>query len=106
MFRPGLINAVASLRPANTFSVQADGTITSEDFGFVAPTTEEVQAELTRLQTEWDNAEYQRQRKPEYPPMTDYLDAVYWQSQGDATKMTTYLAAVEAVKQRYPKGNV
>jgi hypothetical protein len=106
MFRPGLINAVASLRPSNTFSVHPDGSITSDDLEFVAPTTEEIQAELTRLQTEWDNAEYQRQRKPEYPPMEDYLDAVYWQSQGDNTKMTAYLAAVEAVKQRYPKGNV
>lgn len=106
MFRPGLINAVASLRPANTFSIQPGGLITSDDDGFVAPTTEEVQAELTRLQTEWDNAEYQRLRKPEYPPMEDYLDAVYWQSQGDNTKMTAYLAAVESVKQKYPKGNV
>jgi hypothetical protein len=106
MFRPGLINAVASLRPANTFSVHADGAITSEDEGFIVPTPEEVQTELTILHTKWDNAEYQRQRKPEYPPMEDYLDAVYWQSQGDGTKMTAYLAAVEAVKQRYPKGNV
>jgi hypothetical protein len=38
--------------------------------------------------------------------MADYLDAVYWQSQGDATKMTAYLAAVETVKLAYPKGDV
>ena len=106
MFRPGLINAISSLRPANTFSIRPDGMITSDDIGFIAPTDEEVQAELLRLQTEWDNAEHQRLRKPEYPPMEQYLDAVYWQSQGDNTKMTAYLAAVEAVKQKYPKGNV
>ena len=105
MFRPGILNAVASLRPANTFSVQPDGIITSDDPGFVAPTLEEVQTELTRLQAEYDSTEYQRNRKPEYPPIEDYLDAVFWQAKGDDSKMTTYLAAVEAVKQRYPKEN-
>ena len=39
----------------------------------------------------------------EYPPMTDLADALYWQSKGDESKMTAYLAAVEAVKLKYPK---
>jgi hypothetical protein len=42
-------------------------------------------------------------RRFSYPPMTDYLDAAYWQSQGDDSKMNAYLAAVEAVKTLYPK---
>jgi hypothetical protein len=41
-------------------------------------------------------------RAAAYPPMTDLADALYWQSTGDQTKMTAYLAACEAVKQRYP----
>ena len=52
---------------------------------------------------EWEATEYQRLRKPEYPPLADLADALYWQSQGDESKMTAYLAAVDAVKQKYPK---
>ena len=103
MFRPGLINAVASLRPNNTFSVDPEGKITSQDRGFVVPTAEEVQTELTRLQTEYDSTNYQRKRKPEYPPLENFVDAMYWQTKGDNTKMTAYLAAVDAVKDKYPK---
>lgn len=50
-------------------------------------------AELTYVQ--------KRQRK--YPPLTDLADALYWQSQGDSTKMNEYVAAVKLVKERYPK---
>jgi hypothetical protein len=68
------------------------------------PNKEEIDAEIARLQTEWSATEYQRQRKPEYPPLADLADALYWQAQGDESKMTAYLAAVDAVKIKYPKG--
>ena len=60
--------------------------------------------ELDRIELEESKLEYQRNRKVEYPPLADLADALYWQAQGDETKMTAYLAAVEAVKQKYPKG--
>ena len=69
-----------------------------------APSKEEIEAEVIRLDQQWIDTEYQRNRKPEYPPLADLADALYWQSQGDESKMTAYLAAVEAVKQKYPKG--
>jgi hypothetical protein len=69
------------------------------------PTKAALDAEIVRLQAEWDSTEYQRQRQPEYPPLVDLADALYWQSQGDDSKMSAYLAAVEAVKLKYPKGN-
>lgn len=47
---------------------------------------------------------YQRKRSSEYPPLTDLADALYHQANGDNTKMEAYLAACEAVKQKYPKG--
>jgi hypothetical protein len=68
------------------------------------PSKEELDAEIARLEAEFVSSEYQRLRKFEYPPLADLADAIYWQSQGDETKMTAYLAAVEAVKQKYPKG--
>ncbi len=67
------------------------------------PTKQQILAERARLQAELDATEYQRKRQPEYPPLGDLADAIYWQNQGDSSKMTAYLAAVEAVKDKYPK---
>lgn len=68
------------------------------------PTKQQILDERVRQQEQLDATEYQRQRYPEYPPLSDLADAIYWQQNGDETKMTAYLAAVEAVKQKYPKG--
>lgn len=68
------------------------------------PSKEEVETEVAKLEQEFAANEYKLLRQPEYPPITDLADALYWQSQGDDSKMTAYLAAVEAVKQKYPKG--
>ncbi len=54
-----------------------------------------------RLQTEYDNKEYQRNRAAEYPPVTDYLDAIV---KGDTAQQQTYIDACLAVKSKYPKG--
>lgn len=42
-------------------------------------------------------------RRKAYPPITELADALYWQSQGDQSKMDAYLAKVKAVKDRFPK---
>jgi hypothetical protein len=68
------------------------------------PSREEIEEEVARLEAEWRATDYQRSRQPEYPPLADLADALYWQSQGDESKMTAYLAAVDAVKTKYPKG--
>ena len=67
------------------------------------PSKELVEAEVARLTAELSTTEYQRLRQPEYPPLADLADALYWQAQGDSTKMDQYLAAVAAVKEKYPK---
>lgn len=100
-----IIDSLHSLRPGAEWVVRGD---TYEGIewmdGSEMPTEEEVLAEMERLQADYDAKEYQRLRQPEYPPLTDLADALYWQSQGDETKMTAYLQAVEAVKNKYPKG--
>lgn len=68
------------------------------------PTEAEIAAEIDRLTQHYETIKYQDQRRPEYPPLSDLADALYWQAQGDDTKMTTYLLAVQAVKDKYPKG--
>ncbi|WP_025915792.1 hypothetical protein [Herminiimonas sp. CN] len=45
-------------------------------------------------------------RAKNYPPLTDLADALYWQAQGDASKMQAYLSKCEAVKAQYPKNEI
>jgi hypothetical protein len=47
--------------------------------------------------------DYRMARASEYPPLADFMDAVYWQSVGDDTKMCEYLAEVSRVKALFPK---
>ena len=67
------------------------------------PTAEEINAEIERLKAAKLAAYYQEPRQGEYPPLADLADALYWQSQGDNTKMVDYLDACNTVKQKYPK---
>jgi hypothetical protein len=67
------------------------------------PTVQEINTEIERLKAVELAKYYQQPRQEEYPPLSDLADALYWQSQGDDTKMTDYIAKCEAVKQKYPK---
>jgi hypothetical protein len=60
-----------------------------------------VQAEVTRLQAEYEAKEYQRQRAAEYPDFKDYLDGIV---KGDQAQIQSYIDACNAVKNKYPKG--
>jgi len=65
-----------------------------------APVTEEqIAAELIRLQENFEDKEYQRNRAAEYPSIGEQLDAL-WKGGAAATEM---LAKVQAVKNKYPK---
>lgn len=63
-----------------------------------------VHNETIRLQEESQKVKYKLDRIREYPPLQDLADALYWQSKGDNSKMEAYVAACEAVKEKYPKG--
>lgn len=66
---------------------------------FEMPSKEEVEAEVARLQAEYDAKEYARQRAPEYPPIGDQLDALF-----KAGAFPADMAAkIQAVKDKYPK---
>ncbi len=58
-----------------------------------------IRAEVARLEAEHETNAYQRQRAAEYPPIGDQLDAL-WKGGAAAAEM---LAAVQAVKSKYPK---
>lgn len=93
--------ALNSLRPGAQWSING---IDYEGLQWLdetqsKPTEEEVTQEIERLQEEYGAKEYQRQRAPEYPSITDQLDAI-WKG-GDA--YDAMLAKVMAVKDKYPK---
>jgi hypothetical protein len=67
------------------------------------PTKEELEAEIARLQVEYDAKEYQRLRAPEYPDLKEFVDAYYWAQKGNDTKMNAYIVKCDAVKDKYPK---
>ena len=61
------------------------------------PTESEIDAEVKRLQAEYDNKEYQRKRAAEYPSVADQLDLIY-HSGIDAWK-----AKIKETKDKHPK---
>lgn len=46
---------------------------------------------------------YTQLRKVEYPPLEDFADAFYWSQHGDEKPMRDWLAACDAVKEKYKK---
>jgi hypothetical protein len=63
----------------------------------VIPTKEEVEAEVLRLQEEYDKLEYQRLRKKEYPSIEDQLDLLYHRG------IDGWKSEIDKVKNKYPK---
>ena len=105
-----IVQALYSLTPKAKWSLNGDtydGLQWLEkpvwEGGQKKPTKDEVEAEVARLQTEYDAKEYQRQRVPEYPDLREFVDAYYWAQKGDETKMNEYITKCDAVKDIYPK---
>jgi hypothetical protein len=59
-----------------------------------------VQYNEATVQAYIDAHAYIAKRQAEYPPITDYLDAVV---KGDQAQIDAYIAACQAVKTKYPK---
>jgi hypothetical protein len=106
-----LINdAIVSLRPGAQWVLDGDtydGLQWLEkpvwEGGQKKPTKAEVEAEVARLQKEWEDTEYQRLRAKEYPDIKEYLDGLV---KGDTEQMQAYIDACLAVKAKYPKPEV
>ena len=98
----GIVEAIQSLKPGAQWSLNGDDYAGLDwlDEEQTQPTEEQCLAEVARLQAAYDALEYQRLRAPEYPPITDYLDAVV---KNDQAQINAYIAACQAVKEKYPK---
>ena len=90
--------AVKSLKPTSEWSW---GGFDYADLNWISsdtkPTESEIDAEVVRLQADYDSKEYQRKRAAEYPLVVEQLDLIY-HSGIDAWK-----AKIKETKDKYPK---
>lgn len=89
--------ALQSLAP-NAQWVLRDDELEWLDTTQTQPTEAEIQAELTRLQAEYDSKQYARDRAADYPAIADQLDTLYHGG------IDAWKAEVKVVKDKYPKG--
>jgi hypothetical protein len=94
-----VIDALHSLRPMAQWSI-FNGTIDWLDLTQTQPTEAEINAEITRLQAEYNAKQYQRDRALVYPSLQEQLDMQYWDA---INGTTTWQDAITAVKQQFPK---
>ena len=91
-------DALVSLRPNAQWAMRGDE-LEWLDTEQTQPTDAEIDAEVIRLQAEYDAKQYARSRVLEYPAIGDQLDALY-----HAGVFPEDMAAqIQAVKERYPK---
>jgi hypothetical protein len=101
-----LSQALVNLRPGAKWNCSSNDGVVPTKLEWLSPeitipTQQEIDIEIARLKTEYDAKDYQRLRSLEYPPVTEYLDAVV---KGDQEQMQAYIDACLAVKEKYPKG--
>jgi len=89
--------AILSLRPKSSFLVTG-GVVTWKDSVQVEPTESEIQAEITRLEAEYDSQDYARKREAEYPSVQDLVVALY-----DTDDKAAIDAKRTEIKLKYPK---
>ena len=90
-------HAIHSLVPESTVAIDAEGNVTWIVPSTAPVTDAQINAELARLQAEFDAKEYQRDRATAYPSIADQLDTLYHGGY-DAWKAT-----ITAVKEEFPK---
>jgi len=93
-----LMTAIQSIHP--TAEVTVRGTeIEWHSTDITQPTDAEIQAEVTRLQTEYDSLAYARSRKEEYDKLPQF--EMQFDDQRDGT--TTWVDSINEIKERFPK---
>jgi len=95
-----LMDAIQSLRPNAKCVTTGETDVEWLDDEQVEPTQSEIDAEVIRLEAEYDAQEYARKREEAYPSVGDQLDMIYKDMKNSTT---THAEAVEAVKTKFPK---
>jgi hypothetical protein len=93
-----ITKALLSLTPKAEWLIRNDE-ITWLDTTQTQPSQAEIEAEVTRLQTEYDSQAYARSRKQEYDKLNQ------WEMQFDDNRdgTTTWVDSINEIKERFPK---
>ena len=97
------VDAIRSLAPGASYAIVDDEIIWNSP-EITQPTQAEIDAEIVRLQAEYDALQYQRDRKTEYPPLDEIVVALW-----EAVIEERMASSIElqgkrtAVKDKYPK---
>ena len=94
------IDAIKSLVPGAKFGIY-DNDLTRidwQDESISQPSDADIEAELVRLQAEYDAQEYARKRQTEYPSIPDQLDEIYHNG------INAWKAIIKKTKDKHPKG--
>ena len=92
------LTAIINLLGENPTGGASDGTNVSYRDGQTPPTQAKIDAELKRMQDEYDAQEYARNRQAEYPSIQELVVALY-----DTDDKADIEAKRAEVKAKYPK---
>jgi len=98
------VDALQSLKPGAEWVLRGDE-LEWLDAVQTEPTQSEIDAEVIRLQAEYDSKQYARDRATQYAPLADQLDML-WHAidQGIDLKQSDFYTGNKAVKDANPKG--
>ena len=91
-------DAIISLEPNAGFTIidqNIDTLVWTKD-DVTQPSNEDILAEQTRLQAEYDNNQYQRDRAVAYASIQDQLDMQYWDNVNSTTTWKDHIAQVKS----------
>jgi hypothetical protein len=91
------VDALLSLCPGAKWTLRGEE-LEWLDTAQTQPTEAQIQSEITRLQSVYEDNEYQRLRAAEYPPMAEQLDMIFHNG------IDAWKEQIQAVKDKYPKG--
>jgi hypothetical protein len=102
---PSKFDAICSLVGNNKhFSVSPNDEFKwLEDTDEGKPTEDEIQAELSKLNLQWSAEEYSRNRRREFPSITDVVVALAEKAEGKSQMWDEITALRLDVKSRFPK---
>ena len=104
MKEPSLILALNSLRP-NAEWIMHDldfSNIEWVDKVQTKPTQEEIDAEIARIESDYESKQYQRNRK--YPSIGEQLDMLWHaMDNNEIPRANTFYTAIQTVKNAHPK---
>ena len=98
------MDAISSLSPNTAFSIDGGKIVawdsSEEKTGETQPTDEEIDAEVIRLQAEYDAQAYARNRQAEYPDWGSQLEKI------DDDGLTRWREEmIDPIKSKWPKDN-